>query len=108
MYNDLMATDWGLVHLEQCGWYLDCPKNKMPPSEQVLRKQFEPRFSKFILLDVTPTKMKPSSSKKLTIAFALHHFKHKAIILMMILWKILRSLALLLGNLMWKTFNKGG
>jgi hypothetical protein len=91
-----VATDWGLAHLEQCEWYLDYPKNKMPPSEQVLRKQFEPRFSKSILLDVPPTKMKPSSSKKLTIAFALPHFKCKAIILMMILWKILRSLALLL------------
>jgi hypothetical protein len=101
-----MATNWGLAHLEQCRWYLDCPKNKMPLNEQVLKEQFEPGFSNSILLDVPPTKMKPNSSKKFTIAFALRHFKHKAIILMMIFWKILRSLALLLANLMWKNLQQ--
>jgi hypothetical protein len=28
IYTSLMAIDWGLEHLEQCGWYLNCPKNK--------------------------------------------------------------------------------
>jgi hypothetical protein len=31
MYMSLMAIDWRLEHLEQCGWYLDCPKIKPPP-----------------------------------------------------------------------------
>ncbi len=81
MYNDLMATDWGLAHLEEYGWYLDCPNNKMLPNEQILRKKFEPSFSKSILPNVPPTKMKLGYSKKPIIAFALHHFKCKAIIL---------------------------
>jgi len=79
MYNDHMVTDWGLVHLEQCGWYLDCPKNKTPPSEQILRKKIELGFSKSIIPNVPPTKMKPNSNKKPTIAFASHHLKCKAI-----------------------------
>jgi hypothetical protein len=28
IYTSLVAIDWGLEHLEQCGWYLNCPKNK--------------------------------------------------------------------------------
>jgi hypothetical protein len=55
--------------------YLDCPKNKTPPSEQVLRERFELGFSKFIIHDVPPTKMKPSSKKKPTITFALCNVK---------------------------------
>jgi hypothetical protein len=53
----------------------------MPPNEQVLREKIEPSVSKSILPNVPPTKMKPSSSKKPTIVFALHHLKCKAIIL---------------------------
>ncbi len=81
MYNDFMATNWGFAHLEQCGWYLDCPKNKTAPSEQILREQFQPSFSKYILLNVPPTKMKSNSNKKPIIAFTLRHLKCKAIIL---------------------------
>jgi hypothetical protein len=55
--------------------YLDCPKNNIAPSEQVLREQFELGISKFIIHDVPPTKMKPSYSKKPTITFALHNVK---------------------------------
>ncbi len=31
MYMSLMAVDWRLEQLEQCKWYLDCPKIKTPP-----------------------------------------------------------------------------
>jgi hypothetical protein len=76
-----MATNCGLAHLEQYKWYLDCPNNKTPPNEQVLKEQFELGFSKSILPNVPPTKMKPNSNKKPTIASVLCHLKCKAIIL---------------------------
>jgi hypothetical protein len=33
MYSNLMVADWSSEHLDNCMWYLDCPKNKTPQSE---------------------------------------------------------------------------
>jgi hypothetical protein len=64
--------------------YFDYPKNNTSPNEHVLKEQFELGFSKFIIYDVPPTKMIPSSSKKPTITFASHDVKH-----MQSLWMVL-------------------
>jgi len=33
MYSNLMVVYRSFEHLDKCGWYLDCPKNKTPQSE---------------------------------------------------------------------------
>jgi hypothetical protein len=63
MYIGLMVTNWGIEHLQQCGWYLDCPKNKMPTSEITLQECIELGFPKLV-----PSPMEQITKKKPTIA----------------------------------------
>jgi hypothetical protein len=60
-----MAIDWGLQHLEQCIWYLDCPKNKIPISEITFQNRIKLGFLKLPLAIVEEiTKKKPTIARK--------------------------------------------
>jgi len=65
MYTSLVAIDWGLEHLEQCGWYLDCPKNKTSIIEIVFWDQLKPRVLNVLHVVVKQvTKTKPIVTRK--------------------------------------------
>ena len=34
MFTAEICLDWSLPHYENCGWYLDCPKDGCPSSEK--------------------------------------------------------------------------
>jgi hypothetical protein len=42
MYTRGILNSWNTVHLETCGWYLDCPFRKPPTFEIALRDSLEP------------------------------------------------------------------
>ena len=44
MFTLEICKDWNKVHWYECGWYLDCPKSKIPHSEFKLRNRLEPAF----------------------------------------------------------------
>jgi hypothetical protein len=44
MFRKDLFMDWLLNHLEDYGWYLECPKDCTLPSEVVLKESHEPNF----------------------------------------------------------------
>jgi hypothetical protein len=42
MFTRGILNSWNTVHLETCGWYLDCPFRKPPTFEIALRDSLEP------------------------------------------------------------------
>jgi hypothetical protein len=42
MYTQGILKSWSTVHLDPCGWYLDCPLKKPPSFEIALRDSLEP------------------------------------------------------------------
>ena len=44
MFTPEICKDWNEAHWYECGWYLDCPMNKIPLSELELRNRLEPIF----------------------------------------------------------------
>jgi len=47
MYTQGILKLWSTIHLEACGWYLDCPLKKPPSFEIVLRDSLEPSLKAF-------------------------------------------------------------
>ena len=44
MFTPEICKDWNEVHCYECGWYLDCPKNKTLHSKLELHNRLEPKF----------------------------------------------------------------
>ena len=38
MYTTDICLDWSLPHYEDCGWYLDCPKEACSSIEKAIRQ----------------------------------------------------------------------
>ena len=38
MYTTKICLDWSLLHYEDCGWYLDCPKDAYPSTKKAIRQ----------------------------------------------------------------------
>jgi hypothetical protein len=36
MFTTEICLDWSLLDYEDCGWYLDCPKDRCPSSEKAI------------------------------------------------------------------------
>jgi hypothetical protein len=47
MYTQGILKSWSTVHLEACGWYLDCPLKKPPSFEIALHDSLEPSLKSF-------------------------------------------------------------
>ena len=39
MYSAGIIKDWRFEHLQDCGWYLDCPSNESPVEEAALKQK---------------------------------------------------------------------
>jgi hypothetical protein len=46
MYRKGLLKDWSLDHLEDYGWYIECPRDCTPPFEVTLKENHEPSFQK--------------------------------------------------------------
>jgi hypothetical protein len=62
MYTQGILKSWSTVHLEACGWYLDCPLKKPPSFEIALRDSLEPSLKS--LEPTRPSNIANDTSKK--------------------------------------------
>ena len=44
MYTTEICLDWSLPYYEDCGWYLDFPKDAYPSSEKAIRQINDPKI----------------------------------------------------------------
>lgn len=49
MYHKDLLKDWSTIHLKQCGWYLDCPKDSTPTSKVSFQMNFELVFAEQVM-----------------------------------------------------------
>jgi hypothetical protein len=66
MYRKDMLKDWISPQLLDCNWYLDYPKENIPPSKFEIREKYEPIFLQGLgaLEKETPTKKRMEGCMK--------------------------------------------
>ena len=69
MFTTEICLDWSLPHYEDCGWYLDCPKDACPASEKTIRqindeKKIDPRDTAILQAQIVQLKLREPEPKK--------------------------------------------
>lgn len=69
MFTTEICLDWSLPHYEDCGWYLDCPKDACPASEKTIRqindeKKIDPRDTAILQAQIVQLKLREPEPKE--------------------------------------------
>jgi hypothetical protein len=69
MFTTEICLDWSLPHYEDCGWYLDCPKDACPSSEKTIRqindaKIVDPRDTAILQAQIVQLKLREPEPKE--------------------------------------------
>ena len=65
MFTIEICLDWSLPHYEDCGWYLDCPKDACPSSEKTIRHKMMKKKQILVILQFCKYKMCSSNLESL-------------------------------------------